>query len=106
MTLADDAAAPIERVTVSEHFTVLEYVEARMPERHLMAREIEPMPLFAAVIASEAKRSMAAQAESWIASSRILSSGAHSRDPLAPRNDEPYLSDRPITAINSVIFSR
>jgi hypothetical protein len=24
----------------------------------------------------------------WIASSRSLSSGAHSRDPLAPRNDE------------------
>ena len=28
----------------------------------------------------------------WIASSRSLSSGAHSRDPLAPRNDvKPYL---------------
>src|SRR6202035_918914 len=26
--------------------------------------------------------------EEWIASSRSLSSGAHSRDPLAPRNDE------------------
>jgi hypothetical protein len=25
--------------------------------------------------------------EEWIASSRSLSSGAHSRDPLAPRND-------------------
>jgi hypothetical protein len=24
----------------------------------------------------------------WIAASRSLSSGAHSRDPLAPRNDE------------------
>jgi len=24
----------------------------------------------------------------WIASSRSLSSGAHSRDPLAPRNDD------------------
>jgi hypothetical protein len=35
------------------------------------------------VIASEAKQSMNA----WIASSRSLSSGAHSRDPLAPRND-------------------
>jgi hypothetical protein len=30
----------------------------------------------------------------WIASSRSLSSGAHSRDPLAPRNDvEPQLRD-------------
>jgi hypothetical protein len=28
-----------------------------------------------------------AQAEAWIASSRSLSSGARSRDPLAPRND-------------------
>ena len=37
------------------------------------------------VIASEAKQSMAQQAEAWIAS-RSLSSGAHSRDPLA-RND-------------------
>ena len=35
-----------------------------------------------AVIASEAKQSMAQQAERWIAS-RSLSSGAHSRDPLA-----------------------
>jgi hypothetical protein len=39
------------------------------------------------VIASEAKQSIAPQAEMWIASSRSLSSGAHSRDPLAPRND-------------------
>jgi hypothetical protein len=39
-----------------------------------------------AVIASEAKQSIAAK-EVWIAS-RSLSSGAHSRDPLA-RNDEP-----------------
>jgi len=31
---------------------------------------------------------MAPQAARWIASSRSLSSGAHSRDPLAPRNDE------------------
>jgi hypothetical protein len=38
------------------------------------------------VIASEAKQSMDAK-EEWIASSRSLSSGAHSRDPLAPRND-------------------
>src|SRR6476661_10004086 len=30
---------------------------------------------------------LAAQKEEWIASSRSLSSGAHSRDPLAPRND-------------------
>jgi hypothetical protein len=37
------------------------------------------------VIASDAKQSAAG--EGWIASSRSLSSGAHSRDPLAPRND-------------------
>jgi hypothetical protein len=30
---------------------------------------------------------IAAQRKEWIASSRSLSSGAHSRDPLAPRND-------------------
>jgi hypothetical protein len=41
-----------------------------------------------AVIASEAKQSIAPQAETWIASSLSLSSGAHARDPLAPRNDE------------------
>jgi hypothetical protein len=40
-----------------------------------------------AVIASEAKQS-SAQSKNWIALSRSLSSGAHSRDPLAPRNDE------------------
>src|SRR5207248_7634789 len=39
-----------------------------------------------AVIASEAKQSRVL-ARFWIASSRSLSSGAHSRDPLAPRND-------------------
>src|SRR5882672_705750 len=38
------------------------------------------------VIASVAKQSILAK-EKWIASSRSLSSGAHSRDPLAPRND-------------------
>src|ERR1700694_6012533 len=38
------------------------------------------------VIASAAKQSIAAK-KVWIASSRSLSSGAHSRDPLAPRND-------------------
>jgi hypothetical protein len=37
------------------------------------------------VIASEAKQSTAPHEESWIASSRSLSSGAHSRDPLVPR---------------------
>jgi hypothetical protein len=36
-------------------------------------------------IASEAKQSRAARTV-WIAWSRSLSSGAHSRDPLAPRN--------------------
>src|SRR5205085_10258464 len=35
---------------------------------------------------SEAIQSLCASA--WIASSRSLSSGAHSRDPLAPRNDD------------------
>jgi hypothetical protein len=40
---------------------------------------------FEIVIASEAKQSN--QKQEWIASSRSLSSGAHSRDPLAPRND-------------------
>jgi len=39
------------------------------------------------VIASAAKQSRAAK-KGWIASSRSLSSGARSRDPLAPRNDE------------------
>jgi hypothetical protein len=32
--------------------------------------------------------------EHWIASSRSLSSGAHSRDPLAPRNDEENERDQ------------
>jgi hypothetical protein len=36
---------------------------------------------------SEAKQSIGQQKESWIASSRSLSSGARSRDLLAPRND-------------------
>src|SRR5258708_9286799 len=42
------------------------------------------------VIASAAKQSSFCrrEIESWIASSRSLSSGAHSRDPLARRNDE------------------
>jgi hypothetical protein len=40
---------------------------------------------FEVVIASQAKQSIAQQKERWIAS-RSLSSGAHSRDPLA-RND-------------------
>jgi hypothetical protein len=44
------------------------------------------------VIASEAKQSMPQSAEIWIASSRNLSSGAHSRDPLAPRNDDVRLT--------------
>jgi hypothetical protein len=38
------------------------------------------------VTASEAKQSIAAKRD-WIASSRSLSSGAHLRDPLAPRKD-------------------
>jgi hypothetical protein len=45
------------------------------------------IPAFSfSVIASEAKQS-SVRDESWIASSRSLSSFAHSRDPLAPRND-------------------
>jgi hypothetical protein len=40
-----------------------------------------------AVIASEAKQSISPLAAKVDASSRSLSSGAHSRDPLAPRND-------------------
>jgi hypothetical protein len=47
------------------------------------------MPEF--VIASEATQSIEPE-QSWIASSRSLSSGAHSRDPLAPRNDEDRMS--------------
>jgi hypothetical protein len=39
------------------------------------------------VIASVAKQPIAAKQGNWIASSRSLSSGAHSRNPLAPRND-------------------
>jgi len=38
---------------------------------------------------AQAKQSTATK-EGWIASSRSLSSGAHSRDPLAPRNDGKY----------------
>jgi hypothetical protein len=37
-----------------------------------------------AVIASEAKQSIFPSKKEWIASSWSLSSGAHSRDPLAP----------------------
>jgi hypothetical protein len=40
-----------------------------------------------AVIASEAKQSMVFQGRKLDYSSRSLSSGAHSRDPLAPCND-------------------
>jgi hypothetical protein len=47
---------------------------------------LERLRLLSSVIASEAKQS-GEQAGNWIASSRSLSSGAHSRDPLAPRND-------------------
>jgi ring-1,2-phenylacetyl-CoA epoxidase subunit PaaC len=43
------------------------------------------------VIASAAKQSIAKKKD-WIASSRSLSSGAHSRDPLAPRNDDVAVS--------------
>src|SRR5437667_11271637 len=40
-----------------------------------------------AVIASDSEAIHAAAKKVWIASSRSLSSGAHSGDPLAPRND-------------------
>jgi hypothetical protein len=43
---------------------------------------------FQTVIASAAKHPSAEYGGVWIASSRSLSSGAPSRDPLAPRNDE------------------
>jgi hypothetical protein len=39
------------------------------------------------VIASEAKQSIVSREGRRIASSRSLSSGARSRDPLAPRNN-------------------
>jgi hypothetical protein len=39
------------------------------------------------VIESEAKQSRSFRGSNWIASSRSLSSGARSRDPLAPRNE-------------------
>jgi len=39
------------------------------------------------VIASESEAIHRAAKKAWIASSRSLSSGARSRDPLAPRND-------------------
>src|SRR6266852_8326559 len=55
------------------------------------------------VIASEAKQSR--KRRKWIASSRSLSSGAHSRDPLAPRKKvgklpEPYRLDS--TTLSSI----
>jgi hypothetical protein len=40
------------------------------------------------VIASASEAIHLAARQVWIASSRSLSSSAHSRDPLAPRNDE------------------
>jgi hypothetical protein len=46
--------------------------------------------LFDTVITSEAKQSISPRKKEWIASSRSLSSGAHSRDPLAPRMTENY----------------
>src|ERR1700692_2803855 len=42
---------------------------------------------------SEAIQLWGCEIESWIASSRSLSSGARSRDPLAPRNDGKYSHD-------------
>ena len=55
------------------------------------------------VIASEAKQSRAKK-EDWIASSRSLSSGAHSRDPLAPRNDGKRSVRRRNTEAYSAVF--
>ena len=45
-------------------------------------------PWMLLVPAGAAKQSNSPSAEIWIASSRSPSSGAHSRDPLAPRNDD------------------
>jgi hypothetical protein len=39
-----------------------------------------------------AKQSSLLHKKEWIASSRSLPSGAHSRDPLAPRNDGEHAS--------------
>jgi hypothetical protein len=44
--------------------------------------------MIGSVIASEAKQSIAWIPQFWIAPSRSLSSGAHSRDPLASGNDD------------------
>jgi len=57
------------------------------------------------VIASEAKQSSFAL-WLWIASSRSLSSGAHSRDPLAPRNDGSRASIRMSNSGYTSAFSR
>jgi hypothetical protein len=54
-----------------------------------------------AVIASAAKQSIAPQVERWIAS-RNLSSGAHSRDPLARNDDENYFSAIRYTRRNAI----
>jgi hypothetical protein len=37
-----DGATLVERVTVSEHFMVVEYVSARPPERRAQSREGTP----------------------------------------------------------------
>jgi hypothetical protein len=42
VTLVADGATLVERVTVSEHFMVVEYVSARPPERRAQSREGTP----------------------------------------------------------------
>ena len=47
-----------------------------------------------------------ASTKEWIASSRSLSSGAHSRDPLAPRNDGKTHLRIPAALIARVVHER
>jgi hypothetical protein len=42
VTLVADGATLVERVTVSEHFMVVEYVSVRPPERRAEPREGTP----------------------------------------------------------------
>ena len=77
---------------------------ARLSRQGMMALDVRNMPVMGwwelgwptvlpyggmpkPSLRAQAKQSIAEQA-AWIASSRSLSSGAHSRDPLAPRNDD------------------
>ena len=87
-----ETAAVIERVTVEEHFLRIEYVPARLPERRgkrATGRGGVAAPL--SIVICEREASSASSI--WM----------HRR--IAPRS-EAYRSERPITSINSVIFSR